>query len=341
MANLQAHYPHMRHAIALARKQLGRCAPNPAVGCVIVAPSGQIIGVGATHQSGRPHAEAMAIAMAGADARGATAYVTLEPCSHHGQTPPCAQALIDAGIARVFIASQDPNPKVSGSGIAMLRAAGMEVVLGIAEDEAALLHEGFFKSLSVKRPLVSLKIASSLDGKIATASGESQWITSEQARRYGHALRGEHDAIATGIGTVLADDPALTCRLAGREEDSPKRFVFDRNTRLPTNAKLHPCVALSQPLAEALEVMALEHGITRLLVEAGPRLSSAFLQAGLVDWLYWFKAPLLLGAAGRSALGDLADAPLNRMPRMRLERRLQLGADSCECYRISPLPDYS
>ncbi len=324
------HSRYMRHAIGLGIAQLGRTAPNPAVGCVIVKDA-RIIGTGATARGGRPHAEVLALGMAGAHAKGATAYVTLEPCAHQGETGPCAQALIDADIARVVIANRDPNPKVSGRGIAMLREAGIDIIEGVEAETAAELHAGFFLTQTHNRPLVTLKIASSADGKIATASGQSQWITGEQARAYGHALRGNHDAILTGIGTALADDPSLTCRLAGRAGDSPKRFVLDRQQRLPKDAKMQPCTALKDDLANILSNLA-DQGITRLLVEAGPTLSTTFLHAGLVDWLYWFKAPLLIGADGRNAIAALPDKPLDAMRRMKLQDRFSLGEDVCEVY---------
>ena len=327
------HFHYMRHAISLAKAQLGRTAPNPAVGCVIVS-GGRIVGAAATARGGRPHAETQALAKAGAAAKGADAYVTLEPCSHAGQSGACTNALISAGIKRCIIANRDPNPQVNGAGIAMLRGAGIEVIKGIEADEAARLHEGFFRHILQKRPLVSLKMACSLDGKIAAASGESQWITGDQARRYGHVLRASHDAIATGIGTALADDPSLTCRLAGREEDSPRRYVFDRQSRLPKEAKVHPCTLLNTSLPEALAAMAQE-GVTRLLVEAGPTLSSAFLQAGLVDWLYLFRAPLILGAAGRDAFTENASPALADALKLQPYREVTLGDDRLEQYRVS------
>lgn len=324
----------MQHAIRLGHAQLGRTAPNPAVGCVIVK-DGRIVGTGATARGGRPHAETQAIAMAGRHAKGATVYVTLEPCSHQGQTGACALALIEAGVARVVIGNRDPNPKVSGSGIVMLRAAGIEVIEDIEAEAAQQLHEGFFRTLRDHRPLVTLKLATSADGKIATASGQSQWITAERARAHGHLLRASHDAVLTGIGTVLADDPSLTCRLAGREPDSPQRFVLDRQNRLPKAAKIHPCDVLSHPsVEEALHALS-ARGITRLLVEAGPVLSTAFLQSACVDWLYWYRAPLVIGSGGRDAIGSLPDQPLETLARMRVTERLVLGEDVCEVYRIT------
>lgn len=329
------HHRYMAQAIRLGEAQLGRCAPNPAVGCVIVK-NEQVVGIGATARGGRPHAETQALSMAGEAARGASVYVTLEPCAHQGQTGPCAQALIEAGVAQVIIGVRDPYPGVTGRGVALLREAGIEVIEGIEAEAAATLHEGFFRTVRDARPLVSLKLATSLDGKLATASGLSQWITGPQARTYGHLLRAQHDAILTGIGTVLADDPALTCRLPGREADSPQRFVLDRRNRLPANAAIHPCETLTHTtLTGALNALA-GRGITRLLVEAGPTLSTALLQAGLVDWLYWFRAPLLIGAGGRDAIDTLPDAPPDALTRMTLQAHFRLGGDSCEVYRVSP-----
>ncbi|HQT72519.1 MAG TPA: bifunctional diaminohydroxyphosphoribosylaminopyrimidine deaminase/5-amino-6-(5-phosphoribosylamino)uracil reductase RibD, partial [Acidiphilium sp.] len=204
----------MRSALALARRGLGETAPNPSVGCVILR-DGVVVGRGRTAPGGRPHAETEALAMAGEAARGATAYVTLEPCAHHGRTPPCADALIAAGIARVVIAMADPDPRTDGAGIARLRAAGIEVVEGVGAAEAAEINAGFTLRLRAGRPLVTLKLATSLDGQIATRTGESQWITGAAARQLGHALRGTHDAVMVGVGTVLADDPELTCRIEG------------------------------------------------------------------------------------------------------------------------------
>lgn len=323
----------MLHAIRLASAQLGRTAPNPAVGCIIVK-EGRIIGAGATDRGGRPHAETIALEMAAEDAAGATAYITLEPCSHVGETGPCAQKLIDSRIARVVIGNIDPNPNVSGKGIAMLRAAGIEVITDIEHAKAAELHEGFFLTQSKNRPLITLKVASSADSKIATASGQSQWITNAQSRAYGHGLRACHDAIITGIGTVLADNPSLTCRLNGREKDSPQRFVFDRSNRLPANANIHPCTRLDTPLREAMAQLA-GQGITRVLVEAGPTLTTAFMREKLVDWLYWFKAPIIIGNDGRHAIASLPEAPLDTLERLQLQERFILGEDVCEVYRVS------
>src|SRR5258705_7039290 len=223
---------HMRHALRLAARALGNAAPNPAVGCVIVAPSGSIVGRGWTQTGGRPHAETVALSQAGALARGATAYVTLEPCSHHGQTPPCADALATAGLARVVGAIIDSDPRVAGSGFARLQSAGVKVARGVLEAEARALNLGFFRRVAEGGPLVALKIAQSADGYVADAQGNSRWITSERARAHGHLLRVRHDAILVGMGTARADDPMLTCRLPGLEGRSPLRVVLETQLQL-------------------------------------------------------------------------------------------------------------
>ena len=215
----------MAHALALGQRGLGRTWPNPAVGCVIVH-GGRVVGRGWTQPGGRPHAEVRALAQAGSAARGATAYVTLEPCAHHGHTGPCAEALIAAGVARVVTALQDPDPRVSGRGHAMLRAAGVAVTEGVLEPEARAVNAGFLKRVCHGLPLVTLKLATTLDGRIATASGESRWITGPEARRAVHALRLVHDAVLVGAGTARADDPDLTVRDLGATHQ-PVRIVID------------------------------------------------------------------------------------------------------------------
>ena len=209
-----ADLPHMRAALALARRGLGTTWPNPSVGCVIVR-DGRVVGRGHTAPGGRPHAEPVALAMAGAQAKGATAYVTLEPCCHWGRSPPCTDALIAAGVARVVVAATDPDPRVHGKGLAQLKAAGIEVETGLLEAEALETLIGFNHRVTLGRPMVTLKLASTLDGRIATRAGESQWITGTPARRLAHAMRGRHDAVMVGVGTVLADNPDLTCRIPG------------------------------------------------------------------------------------------------------------------------------
>src|SRR5918994_6733853 len=224
---------HMAAALALSRRGLVNTWPNPAVGCVIVR-EGRVVGRGWTQPGGRPHAETEALARAGDQARGATAYVTLEPCSHWGRTPPCCDALIAAGVARVVVATGDPDPRVDGRGMRRLREAGIAVDQGLLEAEARAVIAGFVRRITRGLPLVTLKLATTLDGRIATASGESRWITGAAARRAAHALRARHDAVLVGSGTVLADDPDLTCRLPGMERGVPiARVVADARLRTP------------------------------------------------------------------------------------------------------------
>ncbi|HEV2100595.1 MAG TPA: bifunctional diaminohydroxyphosphoribosylaminopyrimidine deaminase/5-amino-6-(5-phosphoribosylamino)uracil reductase RibD [Stellaceae bacterium] len=337
----------MQMALALGRRGLGAVWPNPAVGCVIVN-EGRVVGRGWTRPGGRPHAETEALARAGSAARGGAAYVSLEPCCHWGRTPPCSDALIDAGIARVVVAIEDPDPRVAGKGIGRLRAAGLTVEVGLDAAEAAEINAGFLSRITLGRPLVTLKLATSLDGRIATSSGESQWITGPAARERGHALRAGHDAIMVGTGTVVADDPQLTCRLPGLSHRSPVRVFLDRHLRVPLSAHmvadarraptwvmtLHSAdparrkallakgVAVIEvdpdregriDLVAALAALG-ERGVTRLLVEGGAGVAAALLQARLVDRLAWMHAPLLIGGDGMPALAPLgldklADAP--------------------------------
>jgi diaminohydroxyphosphoribosylaminopyrimidine deaminase/5-amino-6-(5-phosphoribosylamino)uracil reductase len=351
-------------ALALAARGLGNVWPNPAVGCVVVR-DGRIVGRGWTQPGGRPHAESMALQQAGDQARGATAYVSLEPCAHHGQTPPCAEALIAAGIARAVIAAPDPDPRVDGRGAEMLRAAGIaaEMAGPAMARRAAALNAGFLSKINRNRPLVTLKLASTLDGRIATAGGESQWITGAEARARGHLLRAEHDAILIGIGTALADDPELTCRLPGMAAQSPVRVVLDSRLRLPPDSRLargaveHPLWLLTGAdgeaasfksrgckvipaelnsdgridLAAALETLA-GRGITRLLVEGGSAVGTAFLAAGLVDNLAWFRAPSLIGGDGLPVFGALGLTVLAHIPRFQRQGIESLGDDVLESY---------
>jgi diaminohydroxyphosphoribosylaminopyrimidine deaminase/5-amino-6-(5-phosphoribosylamino)uracil reductase len=345
----------MHHALALAERALGCVAPNPAVGCVIVSPEGRVVGRGWTQADGRPHAETVALTQAGQSARGGTAYVTLEPCAHFGQTPPCADALIAAGIARVVAAVEDPDPRVKGKGFEKLRAAGVEVVTGMLETEAAAVNAGFFLRVTQNRPLVTLKIGQSKDGKTIRKTG-SKWITGEEARRFGHLLRAKHDAILVGVGTALADDPELTCRLPGLEARSPLRVVIDTGLRLPSTSKLAatarqvPVLVMTAAqggdalraqgvdiegvaktesggldLAAVLGALA-QRGITRLLVEGGPTIAAAFLRADLVDRLEIFTAPIELGDDGEGEIEGLVAA---RAKPRRVENRM-LGDDMLE-----------
>jgi len=330
----------MENALGLAARGLGRVWPNPAVGCVLVN-GGRIVGRGWTQPGGRPHAETEALARAGELARGATAYVSLEPCAHHGVTPPCTDALIRAGVARAVVSLEDPDPRVSGRGIAQLRAAGIEVVTGCCQDKALELNRGFVLRVREGRPLFTLKLATSLDGRIATGTGDSKWITGEQARARAHLLRARHDAVLVGSGTVLADDPDLRCRLPGMLDRSPVRLVADARLRTPVGARLVrtarevPTWILTSPgadatksaaLAEAgatiIEVAAADEGgsglepvamaralasggLTRVLLEGGGSLAASFFAAGLIDRLEWFTAPKIIGGDGMAAVGPL------------------------------------
>jgi diaminohydroxyphosphoribosylaminopyrimidine deaminase/5-amino-6-(5-phosphoribosylamino)uracil reductase len=349
----------MRAAIALARRALGTTWPNPAVGCVIVR-DGAIVAQGVTAAGGRPHAEVQALALAGAAARGATAYVTLEPCSHHGQTPPCADALIAAGVTRVVIAAGDPDPRVDGAGITRLREAGIDVVTGVLEDVASEALAGFFTRVRLGRPLVTLKLATTLDGRIATNTGESQWITSTPARKQAHAMRGRHDAVLAGVGTVLADDPDLTCRVPGYTPRPCVRVIADSHLRTPLMSRIvstarqaptwilhrdgadpNRVAALSAAGVRCIEVAAddmgvapasmlaaLGHtGLTNVLAEGGARLAAALLRADLVDRIAWFTAPGILGGDGWPAVQGMGVSALADMARFRRVAQRAVGPD--------------
>lgn len=355
--------------MALAARGLGQVAPNPAVGCVIVS-DGHVAGRGWTQPGGRPHAETEALRRAGVLAKGATAYVSLEPCSHHGETPPCADALIAAGISRAVVAARDSDPRVSGDGIAKLEQAGISVDTGLFEAEARTLNEGFFKRAEKGLPLISLKLATTADGQIATRTGNSQWITGIAARRHGHLLRATHDALLTGIGTVLADDPEFTCRLDGMADRSPIRVVLDSKLRTPRDGKLiasaekHPvwivttgkadqkrAAALRQAGAKIVEVPAgadgrpdvmetakalAERGITRVLAECGPDLAASLLKAGLVDRLEWFRAGKVVGGDGHSAVAALGVDALTETVMLQRTGVRPIGEDMLETYRVAP-----
>lgn len=362
---------YMKNALALASRGLGTTAPNPSVGCVIVN-DGVVVGRGWTQPGGRPHAETEALSIAGSAAKGATAYVSLEPCCHQGQTPPCTNALIESGVARVVIASSDPDKRVDGGGISALKAAGVDVDSGVLSDDASALNTGFFKVSREKLPFVALKSATSLDGRIALENGESQWITGEGARSYGHLLRSQYDAVMVGSGTVDADDPSLTCRLPGIEVGSPYqpvRVVLDRRLRiaetskLVSSAKITPTWILTGPSAEKSKVDALkrlgvevftvtetsdtsfargallllaERGVTRVLIEGGGQIAASFLSAGLVDRIYSFRAPIVIGGDGRDGIGALdlsrlSDAPVFERTDIRV-----FGSDTFEILDREP-----
>jgi diaminohydroxyphosphoribosylaminopyrimidine deaminase/5-amino-6-(5-phosphoribosylamino)uracil reductase len=355
----------MRAALALARRSLGRTWPNPSVGCVIVR-DGRVIARGRTQEGGRPHAEADAIAHAGEALKGATVYVTLEPCAHHGRTPPCADALVAAGVSRVVSALEDPDPRVKGQGHAKLKEAGIAVEVGEGAAQAAEINAGFLLRVQEGRPLFHLKLASSLDGRIATASGESRWLTGEAARADGQRLRATHDAILVGSGTAAADDPDLTCRLPGLAGRSPVRIVLDSKARLAPTSKLATtarqvpvwlvCTSaapaasrkvLNEAGVEIVEVPAGgdgrvdvaaaaqalgARGLTRVLVEGGGQVAAAFLKAGLVDRISSYRAGLVLGGDGRSAVGELGFNRLDFAPRFRLVSARSLAGDTLESW---------
>lgn len=355
---------HMRLALSLGRRGQGRCWPNPAVGCVIVN-HGRIVGRGWTAPGGRPHAERVALDQAGAAARGATAYVSLEPCAHHGATPPCAEALIAAGVARVVAPLEDSDPRVSGKGFAMLRAAGVDVATGVLAQEAATDLAGFFTRVTQGRPLVTLKLASSFDGRIATASGHSQWITGPRARREVHGLRARHDAVMVGAGTARADDPQLTVRDLGVTHQ-PVRVVVSRRLNLPVTGKLAasageaplwlchgpdadadriaawaalgatllPCALSGRQLDPVSVCAALgRQGLTRVLCEGGGALAASLLSAGLVDELVGFTAGLAIGAEGLPSVGALGISSLDEAGRFRLIETRAVGNDVMHRWR--------
>ena len=349
---------YMALALSLGRRGQGQTWPNPAVGCVIVR-DGRIIGRGWTAPGGRPHAEPHARARAGEAARGATAYVSLEPCAHHGKTPPCADTLIKAGISRVVAPLQDSDPRVSGRGFAMLRAAGVEVTTGVMADQAARDLAGFFLRIREGRPRVTLKLASSFDGRIATATGDSQWITGPAARRAVHAMRARHDAVMVGAGTARADDPTLAVRGLGITRQ-PVRIVVSRRLDLPLSgnlaqsaadvplwlchgpdadprlieawsglgARLIPCATTAGQIdASALLQELGQAGLTSVFCEGGGALAASLLSAGLVDELIGFTAGVMIGAEGQPALGALGLSHLASAPRFDLIESRAIGPD--------------
>ncbi|RUS63341.1 bifunctional diaminohydroxyphosphoribosylaminopyrimidine deaminase/5-amino-6-(5-phosphoribosylamino)uracil reductase RibD [Pseudorhodobacter sp. E13] len=357
------HEAHMRHALQLAARGLGRVWPNPAVGCVLVK-AGRIVGRGWTQPGGRPHAERMALDQAGARARGALAYVTLEPCAHHGKTPPCAEALVAAGVSHVYSALTDPDPRVAGKGHALLRGAGIGVTEGLCAQDAQLLNRGFLKRVTQGLPFVTLKLATTLDGKIALDTGESRWITGPGARRAVHRMRMAHDAVMVGSGTALADDPDLTVRDLGAAWQ-PLRILVDGGLRVPASGRLgrtaraHPVWVLhaagatvgawQEAGAKLLEVAQINdhldlragmaglaaQGVTRVFCEGGAGLAAALIRAGLVDEVITFTAGAFIGAEGRSALGALGLAALSDAPRLRLVSQQAVGGDMQSIWRFA------
>ncbi|MDB5575763.1 MAG: riboflavin biosynthesis protein RibD [Bradyrhizobium sp.] len=357
----------MALALSLGRRGQGRTWPNPAVGAVVVK-DGVIVGRGWTQPGGRPHAEPEALARAGKAARGATLYVTLEPCSHFGKSPPCADAVIAAGIVRVVSAIEDPNPEVAGQGHAKLRAAGITVDIGTGAAEAARDHAGHFRRIRDKRPHVILKLAVSPDDKIAAAGHRPVAITGEAAKARVHLLRAQCDAILVGIGTVLSDDPMLTCRLPGMEARSPVRVVLDRALRMPGTSQLvhsareTPLWVMTSKLSEAPAAMKLgaagaqvirvpttttpppgldlaavlhalaEKGITRLLVEGGARVAASFVAADLADEVWLLRGASPVGADGVPALEALPLSAITQSPAFRLRASETLQSDTLTIY---------
>ncbi len=351
----------MLAALDLARPMLGLTTPNPAVGCVIVR-DGEIVASGATAAGGRPHAETVALAAAGAGARGTTAYVALEPCAHQGQTPPCARALVDAGVARVVLGCRDPYPPVRGRGIAMLRAAGIAVTEGVLEDQCRRLNEGFFARVTRGRPFVTLKLATSLDGRIAAAGGDSRWISSPESRALVHRWRREADAVMVGAATVIADNPRLTCRIAGGRD--PLRVIIDGRLRTPATATLfrqrsqaptllvtttanraraerryvkrggsHAAVEIipAKSTGGKIDLTALMRdfggrGWSKILLEGGAHLAGAALAAGIVDRVAFFVAPLVLGC-GLPAVEGLLSRKVRGAVHLANLRANAIGAD--------------
>jgi diaminohydroxyphosphoribosylaminopyrimidine deaminase/5-amino-6-(5-phosphoribosylamino)uracil reductase len=355
----------MELALALGRRGWGRTWPNPAVGAVVVK-DGVIVGRGWTQPGGRPHAEPVALAQAGEAARGATLYVTLEPCSHVGKSPPCVDAVIAAGITRVVSAVEDPNPEVGGQGHARLRAAGIAVDIGLGAAQAARDHAGHFRRIRDKRPHVILKLAVSADDKIAATGRKPVAISGEVAKARMHLLRAQCDAILVGIGTALSDDPLLTCRLPGMEARSPVRIVLDRSLRIPATSRLvhsarsaplwvvasnlaeAPAAAMlgsagaqvirlastskaGLDLAEVLHALA-ERGITRLLAEGGSRVASSFAAANLVDEFWLLRGADMIGADGVAALDALPLGAITGSPAFRVHASESLGSDTLTVY---------
>ncbi len=363
---------YMRTALVLARRCLGRVWPNPAVGCILVHfdlekwRCGKVVGRGWTQPGGRPHAETQALDRAGEEARGATAYVSLEPCNYHSKTPPCTQALIDSGISRVVTALKDPNPKVSGQGLGTLKDAGIEVNCGICAEEAAYINEGYLLLQSTGRPLITLKIATTMDGRIATQLGESHWITGDEARAHAHLMRSTQDAVMVGVGTIIADDPRLNCRLEGLENNSPIRVIVDSRLRtslisnVVETAKNQPTWIITLETSDPKRRKALEdlgvdvievaadndgypdlgsvvnhlaaRGITRLMVEGGSHLAGSMVRNNLIDRVLWYRSSSIMGSDGIPSVGAYGTNELASMARFKRGLTRPLGKDLLETY---------
>lgn len=341
---------YMQQAIQLAKSADGQTGVNPLVGAVVVK-DGRVVGFGAHLRAGEAHAEVHAIRMAGASAYGATIYVTLEPCAHYGKTPPCADLIVESGIKRVVIAMEDPNPLVAGKGISRLKSVGIDVEVGLLEAEARALNPAFLRSLETKRPYVILKTATSLDGKIALEAGESQWVTGDEARRDVHELRAKVDAVLTGIGTVLADDPALTVRLDVPTRQ-PLRVILDRDLRIPLSSQLVRSAndvpvlvytlsdddvkrdALSQTGVELADYSTLDNvfrdlyrrGVGRLLVEAGPTLVTSLLDGRYADEWVMYQSPRVFGGNG-GVYRSTQVGPLDTIERFVIKSVETVGTD--------------
>ena len=365
---------YMKIALRLGQRVLGRTWPNPAVGCVIIRSDKDekiIIGRGVTQRGGFPHAETEAINQAvkvyGKDSLvGSTAYVSLEPCCHHGKTPPCVNSLIEAEIRRVVIGCVDPDPRVSGMGIDILKKSGIEVNVGVLVHESETLNAGFIRKIKSGRPLVTLKMATTVDGRIATRTGESKWITGALSRERAHIIRSQYDAIAIGINTVFQDNPKLTCRLPGLEDRSPVRVVFDSNLKIDMKCNIlqtastyktwiitsenhedsmvnkiekHGVEIISVALDSeghidlpvALSALA-KRGITRLMVEGGATLSTSFLRSDLVDLLAWFRAPNLIGDDGKPVFSNLGVDGIDNMHKFKLLNHENIGSETLDLY---------
>ncbi len=352
----------MDAALNLAQRGLGNVWPNPAVGCVIVK-NNRVIGRGWTAFGGRPHAETEALRNAGQDVLGSTVYVTLEPCNHYGKTPPCVDALIDAGIKKIVIATLDPDDRVSGKGIKRLENAGIDVEVGIAKAQAEKINQGFFLRVGNSRPFITLKMATTLDGKIATQSGESKWITGELSRKFSHKLRACHDAVLVGSGTVVADNPSLICRLPGFQNKHKLRIIVDGRLRTPLNGELAqtakevPVLIYTHSKNKKQKIKKLESlgvkivvlekngkhldikelmkeisslGITRLLIEGGGVLNSSLMANDLVDEIAWFRSPCILGNDGVPAIENLGLDKLEKRKKFSRNSTIALDEDILE-----------
>lgn len=347
----------MRRAIALARAGVGRTSPNPSVGCVILNRDGAVAGEGATASGGRPHAETIALAAAESAARGGIAYVSFEPCAHHGKTPPCADTLIEAGLKRVVVGCLDPYPPVRGRGVARLRKADIEVALGVLENECQRVNEGFITRVTRRRPFVMLKLAMTLDGRIATRDGDSRWISSEESREIVHRWRAEYDAVVVGAGSVIADNPRLTCRIEGGRD--PMRIIVDGRLRSPADAVVFSqrssaitmLVTAPERLAKArrsygsrgVEILGIaasrgeiqivelmrelaRRGCSKVMIEGGAHLAGAALRAGIVDRVAMFIAPKIVGG-GLSAIEGLEIGKMKAAIKLSNLSGRQIGPD--------------